>query len=92
LANIISVSAGNSHAAVVANNAVVWSWGTNQEGQIGDGTTTSRYSPVAVLGNVISVKTGGFHTLALLEDGTVAGWGKNNFGQLGNNGVTGARG
>jgi alpha-tubulin suppressor-like RCC1 family protein len=88
LANVISASAGNSHAVALAGNAVVSSWGVNQEGQLGDGTTTSRYSPVPVLSNVISVKGGGFHTLALLQDGTVASWGKNNFGQLGNSSTT----
>jgi hypothetical protein len=88
LTNPISVSAGDSHSAALAANAVVWSWGVNSEGQLGDGTTTSRASPVAVLSNVISVKAGGFHTLALLQDGTVAAWGENSYGQLGNGGVT----
>ena len=88
LSNVISVSAGDSHAAVLESNGLVWSWGRNQLGQIGDGTTIDRNSAVPVLSNVISIKAGGFHTLALLQDGTVSAWGKNNYGQLGNNGTT----
>src|ERR1700738_1723454 len=86
--NPVSLSAGSAHAAVLASDGVVWSWGANQQGQIGDGTIGDSNSPVAMLSNVIAVKAGSFHTLALLQDGTVASWGKNNYGQLGKGDTT----
>jgi alpha-tubulin suppressor-like RCC1 family protein len=54
-------------------------------GQLGDGTTTPRYTPVQVtnLTNVIAVAGGDSHSLALKSDGTVWAWGYNYYGQLG---------
>lgn len=83
LTNTISISAGEAHAAALAANSVVWVWGENSDGQVGDDTNTTRRSPIPVMGNAISVKAGGYHTVALLPDGTVATWGQNSYGQLG---------
>jgi PKD repeat protein len=62
-----------------------WAWGFNSSGQVGDGTTTDRLSPVSVSGlsNVAAFEGGEAFTLALKSDGTVAAWGNNFFGQLG---------
>jgi alpha-tubulin suppressor-like RCC1 family protein len=64
-------------------------WGINGSGQIGDGTTTTHNTPVAVSG--ISTAThlamGGAHTCALLSDGTARCWGLGTNGQLGNGGT-----
>lgn len=84
IANPFSVSAGPNHAAVLAANGVLWMWGHNPEGRIGDATTTDRAMPVPVLSNVVAVAAGGAHTLALLQDGTVRAWGDNYYGELGN--------
>jgi len=61
-------------------------WGRNANGQLGDGTTDQRESPVPVLGigRAIRVAAGGSHSLALKPDGTVRAWGWNSNGQLGN--------
>jgi RHS repeat-associated protein len=65
----------------------VWAWGDNSKGELGDGTTTQRNSPVQVpgLSSVVSVAGGGYHSMALKADGTVWDWGGNAYGQLGNN-------
>jgi alpha-tubulin suppressor-like RCC1 family protein len=42
------VSAGGSHTLGLGSNGQVYAWGANEYGQLGDGTTTSRTSPVAV--------------------------------------------
>jgi alpha-tubulin suppressor-like RCC1 family protein len=57
----------------------VWAWGDNSYGELGDGTTTSRLSPVPVpnLQNIEAVRAGGYHSLALKDDGTVWQWGLN---------------
>ena len=65
-------------------------WGENDNGQLGDGTTTKSNVPVlvdqsGVLANktVITISTGYSHSLALYSDGTLASWGYNGSGQLG---------
>ncbi|MEV0641834.1 hypothetical protein AB0I77_44325, partial [Streptomyces sp. NPDC050619] len=65
----------------------VESWGGNYYGQLGDGTTDERHTPVTVAGltaaNVTSVAAGDGHGLAVLSNGTVKAWGANYSGQLG---------
>jgi subtilisin family serine protease len=63
----------------------VWAWGSNDYGQLGDGTTTDRTTPVQVsdLSGVTDVAGGRGHSLALKDDGTVWAWGANFNGQLG---------
>jgi alpha-tubulin suppressor-like RCC1 family protein len=60
-------------------------WGLNDYGQLGDGTTTNRLTPVAVSGiNTATAITAGYeHTCALLADHTARCWGSGEAGQLG---------
>ena len=63
----------------------LWAWGNNAVGQLGDGTTTYRFSPVLV-GTDTDWQTisGGFaHSVAVKADGTLWSWGINDNGQLG---------
>src|SRR5207249_5167588 len=68
----------------------VWAWGYNAWGQIGDGTTTQRATPVQVNGlpNVVAVAGSWYHSVALKSDGTVWAWGYNGSGQLGDGTTT----
>jgi alpha-tubulin suppressor-like RCC1 family protein len=69
----------------VRSDGTVFAWGDNQAGQLGDGTTTARLTPVQVTGlsSVVQVAGGGGTSIALRSDGTVWTWGDNHFGQLG---------
>lgn len=60
-------------AAIDASDGSLWSWGLNALGNIGDGTTISRSSPVSVLGgrSYISVAVGSTGTYAMTSDGTI---------------------
>jgi alpha-tubulin suppressor-like RCC1 family protein len=65
-------------------------WGSNNEGQLGDGTRTTTSRPVLVPGlpekkRVSQLAAGFEHSLALLDDGTVWAWGCNGWGVLGHN-------
>lgn len=84
------ISAGYDHAAVVKDDGTVWTWGNNNYGQLGDGTTTNRSTPVQVKGinNMVAVKAGMYNTLALKSDGTVWAWGQNIIGELGDGTTT----
>jgi alpha-tubulin suppressor-like RCC1 family protein len=42
------VTASNETSYAVKNDGTIWAWGSNDNGQIGDGTTTNRYNPVQV--------------------------------------------
>jgi hypothetical protein len=65
-------------------------WGENNDGQLGNDTTTNEKEAVAVkvLTEATAVAAGEFHSLALLKDGKVMAWGYNNDGQLGNGTTT----
>ncbi len=86
----VAVAAGDKHTCAVAANGLVYCWGWNIYGQLGDGTTIERssYAPV-VLGNgevlteAVAVSTGWAHSCARLSSGAVRCWGLNDNGQLG---------
>lgn len=71
-------------ASASPNGAMAW--GHNGSGQLGNGTNTDDYAPVAVtsLSGVTALAGGGGQSLALLSNGTVLAWGDNAYGQLGN--------
>src|SRR3989440_7082905 len=85
LAGVRSVSAGDDHFVVLGESGMVWSWGRNASGQLGDGTNLDRSAPAEVpnVSNIVSVKAGGAHTLAFQQNGAVLAWGDNYDGQLG---------
>ncbi len=83
------VTAGRAHTcALIAvrdpdDGGDLWCWGDNADGQLGDGSTTSRDRPVLVLEGVVDVATGADHTCVVDEDAAVSCWGRNDAGQLG---------
>jgi alpha-tubulin suppressor-like RCC1 family protein len=80
------VAAGRSHTCAVRANGTVACWGSNAAGQLGDGTTTNRLSPVPVVGltdPIVAIAAGEAYTCALAATGTARCWGDNSLGQLG---------
>lgn len=84
LENIKAVTAGVAHSVALKMDGTVWTWGSNDNGQLGDGTFIKRDLPATIAGltNIEAVAAGNNHVLALRRDGTVWGWGSNNLGQL----------
>ncbi len=89
----LQVASGDRHSIALRNDGTVWTWGHNGHGQLGDGTTTDRNTPVPVAGfsEVIAVAAGKVHSLAVTRDGRVWAWGNNDYRQLGNNSSEGSR-
>ncbi|MGW4702256.1 RCC1 domain-containing protein [Streptomyces sp. NPDC004285] len=85
------IAAGAKHSlAVTGKDTALHAWGQNTSGQLGDGTTDYRITPVPVPGikGVQLVAGGREHTLVLLADNTVRSWGANGSGQLANGTTT----
>jgi alpha-tubulin suppressor-like RCC1 family protein len=88
-----SISSGERYTCVVKTTGALWCWGSNSNGQQGNGTTSNSNTPVNIssLGTTVrTVSAGlvGFHTCALTADGTAKCWGNNGYGQLGDASTT----
>lgn len=80
------IAAGDSHSCARLSDGTVKCWGYNGAGQLGDGTSATSYTPVAVTGMTTATEVAAAalgHTCARLSDGTVKCWGANASGQLG---------
>ncbi len=84
------LSGGSYYSIALKSDGTVWSWGSNEYGQLGNGTTEDRFIPTKVsdLSDVLAIAGGSFHNLALKSDRTVWAWGYNTNGQLGNGTTT----
>jgi len=101
-ATVKQFSTGNYHSCVVMSDDTVWCWGRNDDGQLGDGTTTSSLVPVQVDLSAVTIGAGvtvdevscsdgrpkNGNTCIRLSDGAVYCWGWNDFGQLGDGSTT----
>ena len=89
---ITSVRAGCFHTLALTSTGQVLAWGSNASGELGDGTTQFRATPVRVhipAGTTIkAIRAGCFHSLALTSTGQVLAWGLNANGELGNGTTT----
>ena len=76
--------------AIDASDGSLWAWGSNSDGQIGDGTTINVSSPYNVMpgSTFTAIGSGKFHSLAVRSDGTLWAWGLNSNYQLGNGTTT----
>ncbi len=100
MTNVDQVSAGSFHTMILKENGDLWAVGNNEYGQLGDGTTDQRLTPVQVkqpnpvgsgppvpMTKVASVSAGYEHTIIVKRNGTLWTVGRNNKGQLGNGDV-----
>ena len=87
---VTDVRAGDNYSVALASDSTLHTWGRNQYGQLGDGSTTDRYSPVNITGTgslsgktVAAISCGYSHTVAIATDGTLHVWGSNSSYRLG---------
>jgi alpha-tubulin suppressor-like RCC1 family protein len=79
-----SISAGGESAIALLKNGTNESWGSNNQGQLGNGGLGLGPLPVANIATIKSASYGADTGIALLKGGTVADWGNNYYGELGN--------
>ncbi|MEZ5402009.1 MAG: BACON domain-containing carbohydrate-binding protein [Bryobacteraceae bacterium] len=79
------LAAAGNYGLVIRTDGVVLGWGENNSGQLGDGSTMNKTTPVVVQGvaGASQISAGTTHGLAVKSDGTVRAWGGNTSGQLG---------
>jgi alpha-tubulin suppressor-like RCC1 family protein len=90
LSQVTGISAGRDSSLATETNGIsaatsVWAWGTNDHGQLGDGTLTGHATPERVAGlpvYIAGISAGGQFATVLGADGSVWGWGANGSGQL----------
>jgi hypothetical protein len=80
-----SISPGSTHTCGLDKDGQAYCWGSNDQGQLGDGVTTDprgTAAPVAGDRTYIVVASGGIHACGLDEAGKAWCWGDNRYGQL----------
>jgi alpha-tubulin suppressor-like RCC1 family protein len=81
---VSAIACGDAHSLYIRSGGSLWGMGFNGDGQLGDGTTTDRHSPVEIeFSNVVAVAAGGDHSLFIKSDGSLWAMGANGDGQLG---------
>src|SRR5471032_2976079 len=91
--NWIVIGAGDAYTVGVRVDGTLWAWGSNSDGQLGDGSGLDSSTPnqIGTVTNWSSALSAGlFHAFGIRSDGTLWGWGRNVEGQQGNGDATGA--
>jgi alpha-tubulin suppressor-like RCC1 family protein len=84
-----SISTYQWTAVALATGGDAYSWGANNTGQLGNGSTVNALTPTAVImpegqSSFVAISSGDYHTVALAGTGQAYGWGQNRYGQVGN--------
>ncbi|MBU1239311.1 hypothetical protein KJ865_06345, partial [Myxococcota bacterium] len=77
---------GEDYTCAIQTDDTVWCAGENNNGQYGNGTTSSSNILVQTTGNFVSATKGINHVCGVKSDDTVHCWGQNSNGQVGNGG------
>ncbi len=79
------VDCGLVHFLALKQNGTLWAWGSNNYGQVGDGTFVNKPFPVQIGtdNDWLTISGGGLHSLAIKTNHTLWTWGEDNQGALG---------
>jgi alpha-tubulin suppressor-like RCC1 family protein len=90
--NVETLSAGAGHTCYVNSHGTAYCWGSNSNGELGNGTTNDSPQPSAVRGSLfVSISAGFGHTCAVTASATALCWGDNGEGELGSDVGEGSR-
>jgi alpha-tubulin suppressor-like RCC1 family protein len=84
-ATLISLAVGDNHTCGLTAAGAAWCWGTNSQGQLGDGTQVDRETAVAVQGGHVFARlaVGYEHSCGLTTAGAIYCWGHGSYGSMG---------
>jgi alpha-tubulin suppressor-like RCC1 family protein len=84
ITGIVAIAAGDDHSLAVKNDGSIYSWGYNNQGQLGTGAYADQHLPfhVGTVTGATAVAAGTSFSAAYSTNGTVWAWGLNTFGQL----------
>lgn len=90
---LVSLALGQDHSCGLTATGSAYCWGENSHGQLGNGTTTTSSTPVAVTipagaSGFVALTAGGAHTCGVTDTGAAYCWGNNEWGQLGDGTTT----
>jgi alpha-tubulin suppressor-like RCC1 family protein len=87
------IAAGDNHTIGIKANGTIWTWGRNDDGQLGLGDNMDRWTPVQVGTRVdwSIIAAGRNHNISLKTNCTLWTWGNNEDGQLGLGNLTNKR-
>jgi len=90
LTGVKAIAGGGWSGYALKSDGIVWAWGDNEMGQLGNGSVTDSHVPVQVsaLIGCTGIAAGSMAAYALKRDGTVWAWGAGNGGALGNSSKT----
>jgi alpha-tubulin suppressor-like RCC1 family protein len=76
-----AIAAGTGASMALASDGQVYAWGANYGGEVGDGTTVERVTPVLVsaISNIVQISAGSNHMMALGADGRLWTWGTDDY-------------
>ncbi len=77
------VSVGSQYTMIITTDDTLWAAGLNNNGQLGDDSTSNRVTPKKIMSEVAQVSAGNDYTMILKKDDTLWAVGRNNAGQLG---------
>lgn len=88
---VASVSLGYASSLVITSEGRVFSWGYNEDGELGDGTTLSKFVPteitnqfnLAIGETITSISSGAYHSSAVTSENRLFTWGNNSSAKLG---------
>ncbi|MBS7787869.1 T9SS type A sorting domain-containing protein [Flavobacterium sp. CYK-55] len=80
------IAAGDSHSLALKSDGTLWAWGLNDKGQLGDGTTINKITPIQIGSDTdwVAIDASGQNSMAIKANGTLWAWGNNYGGQNGN--------
>jgi alpha-tubulin suppressor-like RCC1 family protein len=82
--NIYRIEAGSNHTCALSGSGALYCWGRNDQGQIGDTTTTDNDTPYQVDDDVFDFDLGSEHSCYIDDSLSPFCFGQNDDGQLGN--------
>ena len=80
---VVQVAMGAAPNACITEDGSLYTWGDNGYGQLGDGTTVDKHTPIKIMENVAQVNMSFDYSACITKDGSLYTWGNNYRGQLG---------